>query len=132
MEEDSDRARATLATWRRQGARLAAPYFMVAEVANALHRRVHESTLDADEASSLMDDLLSPELRLELHAPPGIHQRGMALARQLRQPAVYDCIYLALAEALDGELWTADERFYRAASLQFSNVRWLGEADVLN
>ena len=48
----------------------------------------------------------------------------------MRQPAVYDSIYLALAEALDGELWTADERFYRAASPQFSNVRWLGEANV--
>ena len=105
---------------------------MVAEVANALHRRVHESTLDADEASSLMDDLLSPELRLELHAPPGIHQRGMALARQLRQPAAYDSIYLALAEALGGDLWTADQRFFRAASAEFGYVRWLREADVLN
>lgn len=80
------------------------------------------------EASALMDDLLSPELRLELHSPFRLHQRGLELASLLRQPAVYDCIYLALAEALNGELWTADRNFQRAASAAFNNVRWLGEA----
>ena len=30
-----------------------------------------------------------------------------------------------LRKPWSGQLWTADERFYRAASLQFSNVRWL-------
>lgn len=34
--------------------------------------------------------------------------------------------YLALAEALDCELWTADERFYRAASSGHTRVRWIG------
>ena len=130
VEEDSEKAEAILAQWNDQGAMLAAPFFMVAEVANALHRRVIDQTLSMVEASALLDDLLSPELQLELHSPSGLHKRGLELASQLNQSAVYDCIYLALAEGLSGELWTADERFYRAASLQFSNVRWLREADV--
>ena len=75
-------------------------------------------------------ELLSVELAIELHAAPNLYRRALQLATDLRQSAVYDCIYLALAEGLSGELWTADERFYRAASLQFSNVRWLGEANV--
>ena len=128
VEEDSGKADAILAQWNDQGARLAAPYFMVAEVANALHRRVIEETLSMVEAIALMDDLLSPELGLELHSPSGLHQRGLELASLLRQPAVYDCIYLALAETLNGELWTADRTFFRAAGSEFSNVRWLGEA----
>ena len=131
-EEDSEKADAMLSQWQERRARLAAPFFMAAEVANALHRKVVEETLSLVEASALMDELLSPELQLELHAPSGLHQRGMQLARQLRQPAVYDSIYLALAEALGGELWTADEWFHRAASGAFGNVRWLGHAGARN
>ena len=45
VEEDSEKAVAILAQWNDQGAMLAAPFFMVAEVANALHRRVIDQTL---------------------------------------------------------------------------------------
>ena len=61
-----------------------------------------------------------------------LHQRGLEIANLLQRPAVYDSIYLALAEALGGELWTADRNFFRAASAEFSNARWLGEANVPN
>ena len=67
------------------------------------------------------------ESRLELHQPPGLHVRALQLASQLSQNAAYDAHYLALAESLGCELWTADERFYRAASPSIANVRWLGE-----
>ena len=86
--------------------------------------------LSAAAAEDSIEGLQSVDLAIELHADPYLHRRALQIARDLRQSAVYDCIYLALAEAQDGQLWTADERFYRAASLQFSNVRWLGEADV--
>ncbi len=43
----------------------------------------------------------------------------MQPASQLKQNAAYDAHYLALAESFGCELWTADERFYRAAT------RWL-------
>ena len=38
-----------------------------------------------------------------------------------------DAHYLALAESVNCELWTADERFYRAASPTVDNVRWVGD-----
>jgi predicted nucleic acid-binding protein len=50
----------------------------------------------------------------------------MDLAPELEQDAVYNAHYLALAEALNCELWTADERFYRAASSGHTQVRWIG------
>jgi predicted nucleic acid-binding protein len=50
----------------------------------------------------------------------------MELTAELKQDAVYDAHYLALAEALNCELWTADERFYRAAISGHTQVKWLG------
>ena len=63
---------------------------------------------------------------IELREPPRVHSRALELAEQLGQGAAYDAHYLALAETLDCELWTADERFYRAVVSDHSNVRWIG------
>ena len=55
------------------------------------------------------------------------HDRALELASRLNQGAICDAHYLALAETLDCELWTADDKFFRAASPVAENVRWIGE-----
>jgi len=101
-----------------------APYLMPVEVANALYKRVMRQEISLQEAAALLDGLLST--RIELHEPAGVHIKAMELAAELKQDAVYDAHYLALAEALNCELWTADERFYRAATSGHTQVRWIG------
>jgi predicted nucleic acid-binding protein len=98
----------------RQGTQPVSPYLMPVEVANALHRRVIRREITVEEAVRLLDGLLASGI--ELREAPSIHTTALELADQLRQDAVYDAHYLALAEILDCELWTADERFYRAAT----------------
>ena len=66
-------------------------------------------------------------LGVVLHETPNLHRRALELASRLKQGAVYDAHYLALAESLGCELWTADQRFYRAVSSSVDNVRWIGE-----
>ena len=44
--------------------------------------------------------------------------------------AACDAHYLALAKSVGCELWTADERSYRAASPGIDNVHWIGEFSV--
>ena len=124
-EDDSDTAHAALQFWVAQDITRIAPYLMPFEVANVLHRRVLRGELNAGDSLRMMALLL--ESSLELHQPPEIHVRALQLASQLKQNAAYDAHYLALAESLGCELWTADERFYRAASPSIDNVRWLGE-----
>jgi len=49
-----------------------------------------------------------------------------ALAAQFNRPAAYDSQYLAVAERLGCEFWTADERLYNAVKTHLSWVKWLG------
>ena len=124
-EENSDKATALTRLWDDEGTQLAAPALMPFEVANALHRRVVRGDLGVEVAADLMQDLMS--LGGVLHETPSLHRRALELASQLKQGSVYDAHYLALAESLGCELWTADERFYRAASPGVQDVRWIGE-----
>ena len=123
-EDDSDKAHAILQSWVDQGMTRIAPYLMPFEVANALHRRVLRGEMNVVDSQRMIARLL--ESRLELHQPPNLHVRALQIASQLKQSAAYDAHYLALAESVGCELWTADERFYRAASPTVDNVRWVG------
>ena len=124
-EDDSDKAHAVLQSWVAQDITRIAPHLMPFEVANALHRRVSRGELSVGDSIRMIARLLAS--RLELHQPPDLHVRALQLASQLKQSAAYDAHYLALAESVGCELWTADERFYRASSPSIANVRWLGE-----
>jgi predicted nucleic acid-binding protein len=54
------------------------------------------------------------------------HRRSLALAAELDIASAYDAHYLALAEELDCELWTADSRLYNAVRDRFPRIRMLG------
>ena len=127
-EEDSDKAHAVLQSWVTQDISRLAPYLLPFEVANALHRRVVRGDLSVGESSRMIARLLGS--RLELHQTPGLHVRALEMASRLKQGAAYDAHYLALAEEFGCELWTADERFFRAARSGVDNVRWLGDYNV--
>ena len=127
-EENWDRATALARLWNDEGFQLAAPPLMPFEVANALLRRVLRGELTVGVAVDLMQDLMS--LGVTFHASPNLHSRALAFASQLKQGAAYDAHYLALAESLGCEIWTADQRFYRAASSGVDNLRWIGEVEL--
>lgn len=127
-EQNSDKATALVRLSDDNGILLAAPTIMPFEVANALHRRVVRGDLSLEAAVELMQHLIS--IGVKLHHPPSIHQRALQLANQFSQGAVYDAHYLALAETLDCEMWTADQKFHRANYQAAQNVRWIGDLVV--
>ena len=124
-EDDSDKAHAVLQSWVAKDITRIAPHLMPFEVANALHRRVLRGELNIGDSTRMIARLF--ESRLELRQPPNLHVRALQIASQLKQGAAYDAHYLALAESVGCELWTADERFFRAASPSVDNVHWIGE-----
>ncbi len=99
----SDRAE----TVRDQADRLLAPDLLLPEAANALWKKLIRREITAREAAQAIDLLMASGLDLR---PPGpLLGRALALARRLRHP-VYDCLYLALAQAEHATLVTADQR----------------------
>lgn len=121
----SDVAEALARSWVASQMQPVAPHLMPVEVANALYRRVVRREVSLARATQLMASLTASGV--ELREPARLHELAMALAQQTQQSAVYDTHYLALAEVLDCEFWTADLRLYRSARSSASRIRWIGE-----
>jgi predicted nucleic acid-binding protein len=84
-----------------------APDLLLPEAANALWKKLTRREITAREAGQALDLLLSAGLDLRPSSP--LLRQAMRLARHLGHP-VYDCIYLALAQAERATLITADQR----------------------
>ena len=91
---------------------LIAPDLIVAELANALWKKVREEACAEDEAHEVLELFLTDLPRLVRSAE--LAERALALAIQLREP-VYDCLYLAAAVEMEASLATADTRLARSA-----------------
>jgi predicted nucleic acid-binding protein len=90
---------------------LAAPDLLRLEIAHLLgklHRRGEVSARFSREAWSELD-----EIPLSLHPTGEFIEVAFDLSLRLGA-AVYDCVYLAMAETTDDVVVTADERFARA------------------
>ena len=99
---------------------LIAPDLIVAELANASWKAVRVGLLSPqqqDQAAGRLGRLFDELVPLSVLAP-----RAVAISRALSH-AVYDCFYLALAEARSGTLVTADRRFLlRVAGTQWADL----------
>ena len=122
-ESASEAARALWRTWAVEGCQPIAPALFVFETVSALWRMVVRGDLDEESARAARDRLLAMPIRLP--APAGLLQRAWDLARRYERPQVYDSFYLALADMLDVDLWTADRRFFNALRGEEPRVRML-------
>jgi predicted nucleic acid-binding protein len=123
-EELVEEAWSLLQAWRVQAESLIAPPIFRPEVANALHQSARRGTITGSETSDALGMLIPTVVILE---PPGLYPRALTLAGEFRLGAVYDALYVALAEHQGCELWTADRRLVRAVQSQMPLVRWVGE-----
>ena len=89
---------------------LHAPDLFVPEIANALASAERQGRIKTGESAIFLHDVL--RAAPVLHPTPPLLLRAMAVAIATRR-AVYDCVYLALAEAEGCELVSADDQFVR-------------------
>ncbi|MGB5925003.1 MAG: type II toxin-antitoxin system VapC family toxin [Dehalococcoidia bacterium] len=124
-EPYAEQALALAEEWAAAGTMPSAPCLLLVEATNVLHRRAMLGHISSSQARQLLAGLL--DLGIEIRESPQIHLRAMELARELQRPAVYDTHYLALADILECDLWTADERFFNSIRARQPRIRWLGE-----
>ena len=89
-------------------AELFAPVLMVAEVANALRKRVRRGELSPPDGIGEQLSKVAQLVRTIDETP--VLGRALEMAIEISHP-VYDCVYLALAELAGEELLTADMKF---------------------
>jgi predicted nucleic acid-binding protein len=101
-----------------------APPLHAYEVLNGIHRYVVRREISVVAANAAWD--FATALNIELAYNRVDHDRALQLARRFNRPATYDAHYLALAERLGIEFWTADERLYNSVRYQLPWVHLVG------
>ncbi len=117
-EEHSARALAMLDDALRQQARLVAPPHFAVEVTSAIYKKLRDRLIDMDEAKGCLRQLSL--IAIETVWRPGLAERSLEIAAEFDWPYPYDAFYLALAEALGCQLWTADQRLHGDAHHDYS------------
>jgi predicted nucleic acid-binding protein len=98
-------------TWDKERRRVVAPALLFYEVVNALYHYQRHGWLSPAAIESALRAALA--LPIELVEDAEMHLQAPALAERYRLPATHDAHYLALAERLAADFWTADQRLFR-------------------
>ncbi|MGQ9555858.1 MAG: type II toxin-antitoxin system VapC family toxin [Anaerolineae bacterium] len=110
-----------MARWWKEGWGIFAPALWGYEVVSALRKAVAAKTISAQEADIGLEKVLGFKV-LQVTPTPELHHSALQWAARLGQRVAYDASYLALAESLSCEFWTADERLVNAA--RRAGVTW--------
>ncbi len=125
QEPDSAAARRLLQALRDSAEAPVVPCLAAFEVTSALYGKLCASLVSLHDVRAGLEVL--GDLPLEMMHPPSIHEEAVALAQRLEKVSIYDAHYLALAQHLRCEFWTADEDLFHAVASQLPWVHSLSE-----
>jgi len=111
-------------SWLAEGRNIHAPHLLAYEGANAIYRYPRAGHLSLATATLAVDAALG--LPMTRESPLALHSAALRRAAGLCLRAVYDAHYVALADTLDAELWTADARLAREVGDSGPKIRLLG------
>ena len=108
------------------GDALFAPDFLLIEFGNIVWKKVRLGELARDDGDAALVALRNGPVGL-IGTPP-LLERALHLAHEIEHP-LYDCLYLATAEAVGATVATADRRFFDRCSMSImqSRIGWLGD-----
>ena len=110
--------------WNAERTSICAPGLVLYEVCNAFYRLQRAGYLSQASTELVVDAALSLPIRLESDA--ALLRAALRIAASAGSPAAYDAQYLALAERLGAELFTADARLARQPCDGHPTVRLVG------
>jgi len=123
----STQAQALWERWSAEAMDVFAPDLWAYEVTSALRKAASITGMPSLEAEAYLETLMCLGVQL---VPPTLELDRLALrwAERLGQTVAYDAHYLALAETLGCDFWTADRRLADSAGADEAPwVHWIGE-----
>jgi predicted nucleic acid-binding protein len=119
-----------LSAWHTTQEYLAAPRLFRSEITAVVRKTVYQQRLTAEQGRVMLSQLLV--YPVEFHEDDELLKEAYELVTRFNRPRAYDAQYMALAERLDCEFWTADERLVNSTQQQFGHIRWLGNWNGIN
>lgn len=124
-EAHKDKAEKILRDFLDDKVELAAPDLLIAEVGNLLWKRSTKTKdISPTQAEQIYMDFLA--LRVPLRHSPTIAAAALKLATE-KNHAIYDMLYVALAQQSACEFVTADEVLINKFDKAFGCLRWVGD-----
>ena len=108
-------------SWIADEVSLVAPSLLFYEVTNALYQQQRNKALSPEIIWETLE--LSLDLPITLVNEKNLHLKARELAMRFNLSATYDAHYLALAEWMEVDLWTADIKLVNA--LKPFKVKWV-------
>jgi predicted nucleic acid-binding protein len=113
-----------LAALKNSETPLAAPRLFRSEITAVVRKVVFQQRIPHEQGREMLTRLLL--YPVDFHDDDALLKSAYELAAKFNRPRAYDAQYLALAQRLSCEFWTADERMFNAVKDQFPNIHWLG------
>ncbi len=114
-----------LEAWFETGMKITVPGLWLLEVTSTVHRLMMLRQISGEEADAVLDALLGLPLEVVPEDTDLCH-KAFVWANRLGHLAIYDSVYLALAERLNAGLYTADKKlFHRCQQIGVSFVKML-------
>jgi predicted nucleic acid-binding protein len=118
----SDIAAQRLQQWIEQDADLFIPALGLYEVASILRKAMMIQNFSLQQMNQALQTILALEIQI-IEPTPELLKRSLYWAERIQQTVAYDSAFLAVAESLQAEFWTADRRLVKI--LQSLNVDWV-------
>jgi predicted nucleic acid-binding protein len=111
--------------WDQAGTELVGPPLFNTEVTSIIRLNVYNKRLLPQQGETAFQSFR--ELNVKIISPSILSLVAWELAKKHNQPRTYDMQYLALAELVDCDLWTADLKLVNSLQGKNKRVRWIGE-----
>jgi predicted nucleic acid-binding protein len=105
-----------------------APRLWMSETTSAVRVYLAKKQINDEEAKQALLTIHALSVEI-IDEDKSLCMRALELAGMLAQTKAYDAFYLAIAEKMVAEFWTADERLHNRCvnDLKLNWVHWLGE-----
>ena len=118
----SNAAAEKMRKWQEQNVEIVVPTLWHYECISTLRKALVLNIISSEEVSEALQNIFSLGIK-DFHPTFSLNQKALEWASRLKQTVACDAAYLALAEHLESELWTADDRLFKAA--ENAGINWV-------